>query len=58
MNLKKMNVLTLDGSNWGTYSIHLQAVAQNLDCWDVIKGEALGTTPQTYNLLLIPTTGA
>ena len=39
-----MNI-TLDGPNWGT-SIHLQAVAQILDCWDVIKGEALGLCPK------------
>ena len=50
-----MNVPTLDGPNWGTYSIHLQAVAQILDFWDVIKGEALGTSPQTYDLLPYPT---
>ena len=55
-----MNIPTLDGPNWGTssYSIHLQAAAQILDCWDVIKGETLGTIPHTYNLLPIPTTGA
>ena len=33
----------------------LQAAACILDCWDVIKGEALGTTPQTYDLLVKPT---
>ena len=30
--------------------------ARILDCWDVIKGEAIGTMPQTYNLLTKPTT--
>ena len=57
MDLKKMNIPTLDGPNWGVYSIHLQAVALILDCWDVIKGEILGTTPQTYDILNSPTTG-
>ena len=50
MDLKNMNISMLDGPNQGAYSIHLQAAAWILDCWDVIKGEALGTSPQTYNL--------
>ena len=55
MDIKKMNIPTLDGPNWGQFSIHLQATACILDCWDVIKGGTLGTMPQTYNLLLKPT---
>ena len=50
-----MNIPTLDGPNWGQCSIHLQAAAHILDCWNVIKGEALGTTPQTFDLLAKPT---
>ena len=51
-----MNIPTLDGPNWGTYSIHLQAAAWILGFWGIIKGEALGTTPQTYDHLPKPTT--
>ena len=40
---------------WGQFSIHLQATACILDCWDMIRGEALGTMPQTYDLLVKPT---
>ena len=40
-----MNIPMLDGPNWGTYSIHLQAAAHILHFWEVIKGEALGTSP-------------
>ena len=58
MDFRKLNIPTLDGPNWGTYSIHLQAVTHILDLWELIKGEALGTTPQTYDLLPFPTTWA
>ena len=57
MNVKKLNIPTLDGPNWGTYSTHLQAAARILGYWELIKGEALRTNPQTYNLLKKPTTG-
>ena len=50
-----MNTPTLDGPSWGQFSINLQAAACILDYWDVIKGKALGTTPQTYNILVKPT---
>ena len=53
-----MNIPILDIPNWGAYSIHIQAVAWILDCSDVIKGEAKGTTPQTHDLLELPITGA
>ena len=55
MDIKKVNIPTLDGPNWGQFSIHLQAAARILDCLDVIKREAWGTTPQTYNSLVKPT---
>ena len=57
MDVKKLNIPTLDGPYWGNYSTHLQAATQILGFWEVIKGEALGTNPQTYNLLMKPTTG-
>ena len=56
MDFKKLNVLTLTGPNSGSYAVQVQAVAKILDCWDIIKGEALGTQPQTYDLLTKPTT--
>ena len=55
MDIKKMNIPTLDGPNWGQFFIHLQAAAHILDCWDVLWGEVLGTIPQTYDLLARPT---
>ena len=52
-----MNIPTLDGPNWGQFSIHLQAVAHILDVWDVIRGEILTPAPNlTYDLLTKPTT--
>ena len=51
MDFRKLNIPTLSSPNWGAYSIHLQAAAQILDCWDVIKGEAMEINPQTYDLL-------
>ena len=58
MDVKKLNIPTPDGPNWGTYSTHLQAAAQILGFWELIKGEALGINLQTYDLLRKPTTGA
>ena len=55
MDVKKMNIPTLDGPNWGEFSIHLQAATCILDCWVVIQGEVLGTNAQTYDLLVRPT---
>ena len=54
MDIKKMNIPTFDGPNWGQIFIHLQAAAHILDCWDVLRGEVLGTTSQTYSLLEKP----
>ena len=31
-----MNIPILDGPNWGQFSIHLQAAACILDCWDIL----------------------
>ena len=31
-----MNIPTLDGPNWGQFSIHLQAATHILDCWDTL----------------------
>ena len=58
MDIKSLNIPTLDGPNWGTYSTHLQAAAWILGFCELIEGEALGTSPQTHNLLKQPTTGA
>ena len=57
MDLSKLNINTLDGSNWGTWSAQVQSAARILNCWDVIKGEVVVpvTTPPTYRLLTQPT---
>ena len=56
MDIKKMNIPTLDGPNWGQFSIHLQAAAHILDVWEVIWGEILTPAPNpTYDLLTKPT---
>ena len=56
MDLSKLNIDTLDGSNWGTWSAQVQSAARILNCWDVIKGEVVVpvTTPPTYSLLTRP----
>ena len=58
MDIKKLNIPTLDGPNWGVYIISLQALARILDIWDAMWGEILPTTPPTYNLLAKPTPAA
>ena len=50
-----MNIPTLDGLNWGQFSIHLQATACILDCWDTTRGDILGMNPKNYDLLTKPT---
>ena len=51
-----MNIPTLDGPNWGQFSIHLQAAVCILDVWEVIQGEILTLAPNlTYDLLIKPT---
>ena len=47
-----MNIPTLTDLNWGLYKIHIQSTTQILDCYDVLRGETKGTTPQTYDTLL------
>ena len=56
MDMKKLNIPTLEGPNWGEYAPKLQAAFQIFDCWDIVKGEIL--TPAhnpTYDLLVKPT---
>ena len=53
MDIRKLNIPTLDGPNWGVYIIALQAVAQILDIWDAIRGGILTQPPKwTYDLLV------
>ena len=55
MDLKKLNIPTLEGPNWGEYALKLQAAFRIFDCWDVMKGEILTPPPNpTYNLLTKP----
>ena len=52
MDVKKLNIPTLDWPNWGLYIIALQAAAQILDIWDAMRGEILTPPPNvTYDLL-------
>ena len=44
MDIKKLNIPTLDGPNWGTYIIALQALARILDIWDAMREEILQTS--------------
>ena len=56
MDIKKLNIPTLDGPNWGQFVIHLQAAAHILDCYNVLRGEILTPPPNpTYDLLAKPT---
>ena len=55
MDLKKLNVPTLEGPNWGEYAPKLQAAFRIFDCWDIVKGEILTPPPNaTYDLLAKP----
>ena len=55
MDIKKFNIPTLDGPNWGQYVIQLQAAACILDCYDVLREEILTLLPNpTYDLLANP----
>ena len=55
MDLKKLNIPTLEGPNWGKYAPKLQAAFRIFNCWDVIKGEILAPPPNpTYDLLTKP----
>ena len=57
MDLSKLNINTLDGSNWGTWSAQVQSATRILNCWDVIKEEVVVpvTSPPMYQLLARPT---
>ena len=58
MDITKVSADILDGPNWGTWAVQIQAVARVLNCWAVIKGERIpGTTPPTYDLLAKPVQG-
>ena len=46
MDVKKLNIPTLDSPNWGTYVTCLQAAFQIFDCYNVVKGEILTPRPQ------------
>ena len=55
MDVKKFNIPTLDGPNWGQYVTALQAAAHIFDYYNVIRGEVLTTPPNpTYDLLSKP----
>ena len=52
MDITKVSADILDGPNWGTWAVQIQAVARVLNCWAVIKVERIpGTTLPTYDLL-------
>ena len=56
MDVKKLNVPTLEGPNWGEYAPKIQAAFRIFDCWDIVKGEILTPPPNpTYDLLAKPT---
>ena len=56
MDMKKLNIPTLDGPNWGNYVTCLQAAFLISDCYNVVKGEILTPNPNpTYDLLVKPT---
>ena len=55
MDMKKLNIPTLDSPNWGNYVTCLQAAFWIFDCYDVVKGEILTPAPNpTYDLLVKP----
>ena len=58
MDITKVTADILDGPNWRTWAVQIQAAARVLNCWSVIKGERImGTTPPTYDLLAKPMQG-
>ena len=58
MDITKVSADILDGPNWGTWAVQIQAAARVLNCWAVIKGERIpGVTPPTYDLLQRPVQG-
>ena len=58
MDITKVTADILNGPNWGTWAVQIQAAARVLNCWSVIKGERiLGISPPTYDLLNRPVQG-
>ena len=58
MDITKVTADILDGPNWGTWAVQIQAAARVLNCWSVMKGERIaGVSPPTYDLLLKPVHG-
>ena len=55
MDITKVSADILNGPDWGTWAVQIQAVARVLNCWSVIKGA--GTTPPAYDLLTKPVQG-
>ena len=48
MDITKVSADILDGPNWGTWAVQIQAVARVLNCWSMIIGERIpGSTPPT-----------
>ena len=55
MDIKKLNIPTLDGPNWGHYVTSLQAACQIFDCFNTVWGEILMPPSNlTYDLLTNP----
>ena len=55
MDMKKLNIPTLDSPNWGQYVTAIQSAFRIFNCYDVVKGEILTPTPNlTYDLLVKP----
>ena len=50
MDITKVSADILDGPNWGTWAVQIQAAARVLNCWAVIKGERIPGTVKTYRL--------
>ena len=58
MDITKVSADILNGPDWGTWAVQIQAVARVLNCWSVMKGERIpGTTPLAYDLLTKPVQG-
>ena len=59
MDITKVTADILDGPNWGTWAVQIQAAARVLNCWSVIKGERIvNSSPQAYTLVKAPVQGA
>ena len=59
MDITKVTADILDGPNWGTWAVQIQAAARVLNCWSVIKGERIvNSSPPAYTLVKAPVQGA